>query len=93
MADGGVYIPANTWKIIQTLMIAAMVGVWGMIWSMHGKVGEIEDLREDIAALEVELATAKASDISIQTSLTKIETELPYIKTGISDVKALLKDR
>lgn len=94
MAEGGAKLTELAWKILTSVMTAAVLGGYGMFYSMHTDLTELKLQRttqaQQIAKLEAELAAERASRDGIKSSLTKIETELPYIKQGIADLKEIL---
>tara|TARA_Y100000310_G_scaffold288865_1_gene314895 strand:+ start:894 stop:1202 length:309 start_codon:yes stop_codon:yes gene_type:complete len=95
--SGGVYLPEWLWKALQSILLMSVVGAYGMLYSMHGDISELklerDTYKEKIASLEKEVKESQSSREGIRTSLTKIETELPYIKQGIDDLKSLLTSR
>jgi hypothetical protein len=91
---GGFYISENIMKIIQGLMVTAMLGAWTALVSMYDDVSNLKTsntaLVKEVESIKAEVKLSADSRAEIQTSLTKIETELPYIKDGIDDLKSLL---
>lgn len=93
--SGGTYVPGWIFKAIQGFVVTAVVGGYGMFYSMHDDINklkhQVEDLEENVAKLEGKLEEAEKGDNSIRESLATIEAQLPFIKAGISDLKDLLK--
>ena len=94
---GGVYIPEWTWKALQSILLAAVLGGYGMFYSMHSDIAEMklkqETLQEKFGKVEAEVEASRDSRAAIQTSLTTIETELPHLKDGIAELKSILLSR
>jgi septal ring factor EnvC (AmiA/AmiB activator) len=94
---GGIYIPEWIWKALQSVLLAAVLGGYGMFYTMHTDLAEsklkMETLQGRVSKLEAEVEASRGSRAAIQTSLTAIETELPHLKEGIAELKAILLSR
>lgn len=94
---GGVYLPEWVWKALQSVLLMSVVGGYGMLYSMHGDIAELklerDALKEKVAKIETKIEKSAESRQQIKDSLTRIESELPYIKEGVRDLKSLLTSR
>tara|TARA_Y100000310_G_scaffold343109_1_gene449246 strand:- start:194 stop:532 length:339 start_codon:yes stop_codon:yes gene_type:complete len=92
----GFYISENIMKIIQGLMVTAMLGAWTGLVSMYDDVNSLKTenaaLLDKVVKLEEELEKQGEAKEGIKESLTKIETELPYIRDGIGDLKEAIEE-
>jgi septal ring factor EnvC (AmiA/AmiB activator) len=92
----GIFIPEWLMKVVQGLLVTAMLAVWGMIWNQHNTLAaqtkDIEALQEKVAKFEGRMQDHENAEDEIKTSLTRIETELPFIRGGITELKGLLMD-
>jgi len=92
---GGVYIPEWVWKALQSLLLAAVIGVYGMLYNMHDSVNKLElqvaALEDKTAHLEGKLEEREKVAAEIRETLASINAELPFIKQGINDLKVLLR--
>jgi hypothetical protein len=90
----GMYIPSWIGTALQGLLITAVVGGYGMFYSMHTDIAELKlkvsSLETDVISIETKLDEREKADDEIRDSLTAIKTELPFIKQGITDLKGLL---
>jgi hypothetical protein len=96
MPEGSsVTIPGWVWKAVQGLLVAAVVGGYGLFYSMHSDIAELKlrvvSLEEDVTSLEVKVQGNNNTSGSIKESLASIRAELPFIKQGINDLKSLLR--
>tara|TARA_Y100000034_G_scaffold136262_2_gene211867 strand:+ start:1453 stop:1758 length:306 start_codon:yes stop_codon:yes gene_type:complete len=94
---GGVHIPEWIWKALQSSLLAAVVGGYGMFYSMHSTQTElklkVEALQTDVIKLETDLQAQDDDRGEIRESLAAIKAELPFIKRGIEDLGSLLRKR
>jgi len=95
--SGGVYIPEWIWKALQSLLLAAVVGGYGMFYTMHADLTEVQltqkNLETRLAKVEADLEAQDDSSGEIRESLASIKAELPHIKKGIEDLGSLLRSR
>lgn len=95
--SGGVYIPEWIWKALQSILLAAVLGGYGMFYAMHGDIAELKlkvaNAEAKSAKLEAELEEQKKAKDGIKESLIKIETELPHIRAGVDEIKDQLRGR
>ena len=93
----GVYIPEWVWKAMQSCLLAAVLGGYGMFYSMHGDVSELKlklgAQEKALIELEAEVKVYDEDSDAIKQSLIAIETELPHIKNGIEELKTLMRSR
>ena len=92
---GGMYIPEWIWKAIQSLLLAAVVGGYGMFYTMHNQITKLEIQvaagQATRAKLEGQLQERSNNETDIRVCLADIKAQLPFIKQGINDLKHLLR--
>ena len=95
--SGGVYIPEWVWKALQSLLLAAVIGGYGMFYTMKADIAELklkqENMELRVAKVEAEQEAHDDAEGEIKESLASIKAELPHIKKGIDDLGTLLRGR
>jgi len=93
---GGIYIPEHVWKIIQTLLVAFMMGAYGLAWRHESAVTTLKlqaaQLQGDLDDAEEYIKGHRVEHDKIGRSLTTLETELPGIKSGIEELKVMVRE-
>ena len=100
MADDekkGIYLPGWVWNAVQAGLTAAVIGGYGMFYSMHSDIAglklKVESLEKRNAKLEADQAEHDANEGQIREDVASIKAELPYIKGGVDEIKTLLRSR
>jgi hypothetical protein len=93
--QNGTYMPGWVFKAMQGLILTAVVGGYGMFYSMHDDIvslkHKVETMEADVAKIEGKLDEREDAAGEIRESLAVIKAELPFIKQGINDLKGLLR--
>lgn len=90
----GVYIPESIMKVIQSLMVALMLGAYGMAWKHEASISTLELVvatqEAKIEELEEEAQTQDDSLNGIQISLTTLTLGQVHTNEGIAALKLAL---
>ena len=91
----GIYIPESIWKILQSVLLAMMIGAYGMMWAHETEITtlrlQFQSQEQKIEELEAELDAQDVVLDTISTSVIEIKTELPHIRSGIDELKTLMR--
>ena len=94
---GGVYVPEWIWKALQSLLLAAVVGGYGMFYTMNSDIAElqlkVDNIEKQATKLEADLDAQDEDREEIREALATIKAELPFIKKGINDLGNLIRSR
>jgi len=81
---GGVYVPEWIWKALQGFLAAAVVGGYGMFYTMHSDIAELKikvtNIESKTAKLETEIDAQDEDREEIREALA------PVIKWGLGAV-------
>lgn len=96
MSDESARIPAYLLKwilgVVQAIVLTSLIATITWAWNSEGRIAalELEKIAQSakIAVLEIEVKDVARHDTELQV----LRTELSYIKAGVDDIKADIKE-
>jgi hypothetical protein len=93
----GIYLPSWIWSALQAALSAAVIGGYGMFYSMHSDLTELKlkmaAAEQKDAELTTDLRANSENESKIREDVASIKAELPHIKGGVEDIKSMLRSR